>query len=164
MDRKKGYPNILFPNKHNPSTTSFHPASLCQYLLRRARAVYPNIPLNSIADNHRWATSRAGQIDPRQVDARANRVGRAGQINHLFAVLARRRAIDVVKDNVGDVDGGRVCCTLGCIDVEIALVQHNGLIGVLDVDVAVSDVVNASVADVLASPGLETGTILDQVG
>ena len=53
--------------------------------------------------------------------------------------------------------------TLGRIDVEVALVQHKGLVSVLDADVAVGDVVDASVADVLASPGLEASAVLDQV-
>ena len=97
------------------------------------------------------------------MDVRAHRIRRAGQINHLLAVLARRGAIDVVKDNVGDVDGGRVGSTLGRIDVEVTLVQHKGLVGVLDVDVAVGDVVNASIADVLASPGLEASAVLHDV-
>jgi hypothetical protein len=96
------------------------------------------------------------------VDVRAHGVGRASQINNLLAVLARGCAIDVVKDNVGDVDSGRVCCTLGCIDIEVALVKHKGLVGVLDVNVAVGDVVDASVADVLAGPCLEAGTVLNQ--
>lgn len=94
------------------------------------------------------------------MNVRAHRVGGASQINYLLAVLARGSAIDVVKDDVGDVDSGRVGCTLGRIDVEVALVQDNGGVGVLNMDVAVGDVVDASVANVLTSPGLETGTIL----
>lgn len=96
------------------------------------------------------------------MDVRAHGVGRASQINNLLAVLARGRAIDVVKDDVGDVDRGRVCCTLGRVDIEVALVQHKGLISVLDMDIAVGDVVDTSVTDVLAGPGLETGTVLNQ--
>lgn len=53
--------------------------------------------------------------------------------------------------------------TLGRVDVEVALVKHKGLVGVFDVDVAVGDVVDASVADVLASPGLEASAVLDEV-
>lgn len=96
------------------------------------------------------------------MDSRAHRVGGAGQINNLLAILARRRAVDVVKDNVGDVDRRRVCCTLGRIDVKVALVQDHGHVSVLDVDIAVGDVVDASVADVLAGPSLEASTILDR--
>lgn len=95
------------------------------------------------------------------MNVRAHGVGRASQINNLLAVLPRGCAIDVVKDDVGDVHSGRVCCTLGRVDIEVALVQHKGLVGVLDVDVAVGDVVDASVADILTSPGLETGTVLN---
>lgn len=96
------------------------------------------------------------------MDVRAHGVGRAGQINNLLAVLARGCAINIVKYDVGDINSGWVCCTLGRIYVEIALVQHKGLVGVLNVDVTIGDVVDTPVADVLASPGLETGTVLNQ--
>jgi hypothetical protein len=96
------------------------------------------------------------------VDVRAHGVGRASQVNNLLAVLARGSAIDVVKDDVGDIDSRWVCCTLSRIDVEVALVQHKGFVGVLDVDVAVGDVVDASITDVLTGPSLETGTVLNR--
>lgn len=47
----------------------------------------PDIPLNTIADNDRWTSSRAGDIDILQMDIGADGVRRAGQIRHYSAVL-----------------------------------------------------------------------------
>lgn len=60
---------LLLPPHGFLQFTIFHNIQLIQlvprFLLRRASAVHTNIPLDSIADNHRWATRRAGQIDAR---------------------------------------------------------------------------------------------------
>jgi hypothetical protein len=40
------------------------------------------------------------------------------------------------------------------------LIQDNGLVGVLNVDILVGDVVDTAIANVRPSPGLETGTSL----
>jgi hypothetical protein len=50
--------------------------------------------------------------------------------------------------------------TLGRVHIEVALVQQNWVVCVFNVDVAVGDVVDASVADILSSPRLEASTIL----
>lgn len=49
---------------------------------------------------------------------------------------------------------------LGAVDVEITLVQHDRGIGVLDMDVFVSDVVDTTEADVGAGPGLDASSRL----
>lgn len=49
---------------------------------------------------------------------------------------------------------------LGRLDVEVALVEHDRVVCVLDVDVFVCDVPDAAVADVFASPCFETGSVL----
>lgn len=52
--------------------------------------------------------------------------------------------------------------TLCRVDVEIALIEHHGLIGVFNVDVPIRDVVDSTVAGICTGPGLQTSTVLDQ--
>lgn len=46
------------------------------------------------------------------------------------------------------------------VHIEIALVQHDGGIGVFDADVTVGDVIDAAISDILSGPGLEAGSVL----
>lgn len=54
----------------------------------------------------------------------------------------------------------RVDSALGRIHVKVALVQDHGVVGILNVNIAIGDVVDAPVADVGACPRLQTGSIL----
>ena len=90
--------------------------------------------------------------------ARSARTAR--QIRHDLAVLAAARAGDVDEVDVGDVDFAWVGSACRLVDVEVALVEHDGRVCVLDVDILVGDVVDESVADVRACPGLEARAVL----
>ena len=129
---------------------------------RTRLTIHPDIPLNPITDDFRRISRRTRQINVGQVNVGANRIGRTGEIHHDLSFLPGRGAIDLVKDNVGDVHLRGILRALGRVHVEITLVQHNRLVGVFDVDVAIGDVVDAPVAHILAGPGLETSAILRQ--
>ena len=68
--------------------------------------------------------------------------------------------MDIIKRDVGDVDLRWVSRALRRINVEVALVQHDGMVRIFDVDVLVRDVVDPPVSDVLSCPCLETGAVL----
>lgn len=123
-------------------------------------AAHPDIPLDIIADDLRRAPSRACQVDLGKMDVRTDRVRRARQIHDHLALRTRGGPVNVVEDNVGHVDLGWVGSALGCVHVEVALVEQDRVVGVFDVDVAICDVVDASVANVLSSPCFETSPIL----
>lgn len=53
-----------------------------------------------------------------------------------------------------------MCSALLRLDVEVALIEHDWAVSVLNADVLVGDVVDATVANVFASPGLQTGAVL----
>lgn len=73
--------------------------------LSRARlALHANISINSIANHDGGTSSRASNIDLRELNTRAHSIGRASQVSDNLAILARRSAIDVLKGNVGEVD------------------------------------------------------------
>lgn len=150
--RRPIYPLVLLYNVHHPPNLT----SLRTLLL----ALHTNIPLNPITHNNRRIPSRTRQIDILQRHVRAHRVRRTHQTAHDLARLAGRRARDILKPNVGDVHLGRKLGAFGRLDVEVALVEHDRVVRVLDVDVFVCDVRDAAVADLLAGPGFETGSIL----
>lgn len=123
-------------------------------------AVHPDISLNVIADNLRGASGGASNVDILEVDAVARRTRTACEISDDLAILSATCSIDVQKLDVGDVHFGRVSGTCRIVDVEIALVQDDGSIGVLNVDVLVSYVVDVAISDVRTSPCLETSAVL----
>jgi hypothetical protein len=94
------------------------------------------------------------------MDPRADRIRRAGQISHDLAVFSRGGSIDILKDDVCEIHAGRVGGALRSVDVEVALVQDDRVVGVLDADVLVRDVVDAAVADIGTGPCFETGAVL----
>lgn len=136
------------------------PRPLRRGLVGRRLALHSNVPLDALADDDRRATSGASQVDIRQVNARAHRVGRADQIGHDLALLAGRSTVDVLKGDVGDVHARWELRALRRLDVEVALIQHYRLVGVLNVDVLVRDVVDSAVADPLTGPRLEASSVL----
>ena len=94
------------------------------------------------------------------MNIRAHSIRRAGQVSNYFILSSRRGTIDILKGDVGDVDGRGILSTSGGVDVEVALIQDNGLVGILNVDILVGDVVDTAITNVRSSPGLETGTSL----
>lgn len=68
--------------------------------------------------------------------------------------------MNVVKDDVCEINRGRIGGTLLCIHIEVALIQNHGSIGILDMNVAIGNVVNAAVSDILTSPSLKAGSVL----
>ena len=68
--------------------------------------------------------------------------------------------MDVDKLNICNVDFGRRRCAYCRVDVEVALVEHNRVIRVLNVDILVRDIADVSVTSCRACPGLQTGAIL----
>lgn len=83
------------------------------------------------------------------MNVRTDCVGRTRQIYHHFTLCSGRSAINIVEDDVGDIYLRRVRSTLGSNHVEIALVQYYRVIGVLDVDIAIGDVVDAPITYIL---------------
>lgn len=94
------------------------------------------------------------------MDTRAHSVRRASQVDDNLSIFTGRGTVNVVKDNVCEVNCRGVSSTFGGVYVEVALIQNDRSIGVLDMDVAVGDVVDATVSDVLTGPCLETGSVL----
>lgn len=84
----------------------------------------------------------------------------ACQIRNHPAVLPTRAARDIDEIDVRDVHLARILRTRGLVDVEIALVKHDGRIRVLDDDVLVRHVVDVAIADVRPRPGLQTRAVL----
>jgi hypothetical protein len=95
------------------------------------------------------------------MDVRAYSIRRAGQVSNDFILTSGWGTINVLKGDVGDIDGRRVLSTSSGVDVEVALIQDDGLVSVLNVNILVGDVVDTAIANIRSSPGLETGTSLD---
>lgn len=119
-----------------------------------------NISLNILAHDLRWAACWTCDVDAFQMDAVASSAWAASEIGNDLAVLTTACAVDVQEVDVGDVDFAWVRGAGCVVDVEVALVQNDGGICVLDVDVLVGDVIDISVANVWTSPGLETSAVL----
>jgi hypothetical protein len=82
------------------------------------------------------------------------------EIRHYFTCFPTTCAFNVDEVNVRNVDFARILCTGRLIDVEVALIQHNRTIGVFDVDVFVSNVVDISVPNVRPCPRFQARAIL----
>lgn len=78
------------------------------------------------------------------MDALASSTRTAGQVNNNEAFFAGACACDVDEVDVGDVDLGWVRCASRLVDVEVALVKHDGVVGVLNINVLVCDVRDVS--------------------
>lgn len=94
------------------------------------------------------------------MNTRARRPRTAHQIRHDLAQLATARAINIDEVDISDIDLARVRRTRRIVDLEIALVKHNRMVRILDMDVLVGDIIDEAVADIRASPGLEAGAVL----
>lgn len=99
-------------------------------------------------------------MDVLKTDPRTHGIRRAGEVSDDLTAFSRRGSIDVLKDNVREVHARRVGSTLCSVHVKVALIQDNRIVRVLDVDVLVSDVVDAAIANIGTSPCLETSTVL----
>lgn len=89
-----------------------------------------------------------------------SRSGAARQVRNHLSVLPTARSRNIDEVNIRDIDIRRIRRTRRLVDVEIALIQHDRRVRVLDMDVFVGDVVHVSVADIRACPGLEPSAIL----
>lgn len=116
--------------------------------------------MDAITHNLRRAAGGTSKINVGELDAAADGVGRTSQVGNYLVLLTGRGAVDVGEGDVGHVHAGGVVGAFGGGDVKVTLVQHDGVIGVLDVDVLVGDVVDIAVSDILARPRLETGSVL----
>ena len=94
------------------------------------------------------------------MDPTARRTGTARQIRHDPALLPAARPVDIQELDVCDAHLARVRRAGSIVDVEVALVEHDGVVRVLDVDVLVRNVVDEAVADVRAGPSLEARAVL----
>lgn len=126
-------------------------------------AIHTDVSLDTIANNLSWISSWAGKVNVRELNTGANSIRRASQVDDDLSILAGGGTVNVVKDDVGEVDCRRVGGALGGVDVEVALIQNDRSIGVLDMDVAVGYIVDATVSDILAGPCLETGSVLGRL-
>lgn len=68
--------------------------------------------------------------------------------------------MDVDKLNICNVDFRRRRCAYCCVNVKVALVEHQRVISVLNVDILVRDIADVSVTRCRACPCLQTGAIL----
>lgn len=119
-----------------------------------------NISVNVVAHNFRWSTRRARDVDILEVDSLACRSWAACKIGYNLSVLSTAGSADVDEVDVCDVDLARVCGASGLVDFEVALVQHNWVVCVLDIDIFVCDIVHVAVANIGACPSFEACTIL----
>lgn len=94
------------------------------------------------------------------MDPIASRTGTARQICNHLSVLATACSRDVDEANVGDVDFRGISGTGSIVDVEVTLIKNDRSVGVLNVDVLVSNVVDVAISDICASPRLEASTVI----
>lgn len=90
----------------------------------------------------------------------ARGAGTARQIRDNPPFLTRTTSIYILENDIRNVHFAWVRRARRLVDVEIALIEHNGIIGVLDMYVFIRYVVDVAVADVGAGPGFETCTVL----
>jgi hypothetical protein len=94
------------------------------------------------------------------MDAIASCTWTASQICHYLPLLSATGTIDVDKIDIRNVDITRILRTRRIVYIEVALIQYNGMIGILDVNVLVGDVVDISVPHIWTRPSLQTRSIL----
>jgi hypothetical protein len=142
------------------TATPFTPSS--SQLTRRVppHTRHTNISLNVITHNYRLPSFRTLNIDPLQMNPITRRARTTRQIRHDIPCLPATRAMDIDELNIRNVNLARILRTSRIIDVEIALIQHNRCIRVLHKNVLIRDVINISVANIRASPSLETRAVL----
>jgi hypothetical protein len=121
---------------------------------------HANISLDIIAHNQRRAASRASNVDVLKMNATASGSWGARQIRHNTSLLSTAGAVNVDELDIGDVDLRRGRFADSGVDIEVALVEYNRVIGVLDVDILVGNVADISVAGCRACPGLQAGAVL----
>lgn len=145
---------------------TFLPKELGRAFLRRrpvaAHTGNADPTVNPIAKNHPILRRRLGTLHMNltQRDILTHRRRTAHQTRDIRPVRATAHAREVAERDVGDVDGGGELRALGGLDVEVTLVEHDGPVDVVDVEVDVGDVVDVAVADVFAGPGFEAGAVL----
>lgn len=101
------------------------------------------------------------KVDLAQVDIVADCVGAASKLGDLASILAARHAGEVLEDDVVDIDPGWVLGADLRLDVEVASIENDGPIGVVNIEILEGDVLDVSVAGGWAGPGLKTGTVLE---
>lgn len=115
---------------------------------------------DTVADNLGLAFW-AGQVDLAQVDVFTDGVGAASKHGDLASILAARCAGEVLEDDVVNVNPGWVLRADLRLDVEVASIENDGPVGVVNVEVLEGDVLDVSVAGGWASPCLKAGTVLE---
>lgn len=104
---------------------------------------------------------RAVKVDLAQVDVVTDSVRAASKLGDLASILAARHAGEVLEDDVVDVDPGWVLGADLRLDVEVASIENDGPVGVVNVEVLEGDILDVSVAGGWASPCLKAGTVLE---
>lgn len=115
---------------------------------------------DAVADNlglALWAV----EVDLAQVDVVTYSVGAASKLGDLASVLAARHSGEVLEDDVVDIDSGWVLGADLWLDVEVAGIENDGPVGVVNVEVLEGDVLDVSVTGSWASPCLKTSTVLE---
>jgi hypothetical protein len=116
---------------------------------------------DSVADNLSL-TLWAVEIDLAQVDVVTDSVRAASKLGDLASVLAARHSGEVLEDDVVDIDSGWVLGADLWLDVEVAGIENDGPVSVVNVEVLEGDVLNVSVTGGWASPCLKAGTVLEK--
>lgn len=101
------------------------------------------------------------EVNLAQVDILADSVGAASKRSDLASILTARHSGEVLEDDIVDVDLGWVLGADLRLDVEVASIENDGPVGVVNVEVLEGDVLDVSVAGGWASPCLKTGTVLE---
>lgn len=94
------------------------------------------------------------------MNATARRSRATRQIRDHPPILPTARPMHIQKVDIRDIHLTRVRRAGRLVDVEVALIQNNRSISVLDVNVLVGDVVNVSVADVWPRPSFQARAVL----
>jgi hypothetical protein len=113
--------------------------------IRLLNTIHTNTPPNIITHNLR-RTIRTSQLNPLQQNPTTSSARTTSQVRNNSIIFSRRRAGEIDEFDIGNVDIGRVGSAGGRVDVEVALIEDDGGVGVFDVDVFVGNVGNIAVA------------------
>lgn len=125
---------------------------------RHAR--HANVPFDVVAYNDRLPTLWRRDVNALKMDTIAGCAGTTCQIRNHIPRLPTTRAVNVDEIHVRDVYLTGILRASCPVYVEVALIQHNRSIRVLNVHVLVRDIVNVAVAHIWTSPGFEPCPIL----
>lgn len=131
------------------------------FLAGRTHTIHANVR-NTIADDNRLSAARCLDVKVLELDVLTHGVGVAAacQPRDGITVLAGRVTGKVLKEDVGDVHLRGVLGACCLVNVEVARVDEGSVLVVTTPEVAEGDVVDETVTNIRAGPGLETGSVL----